>query len=78
MFSFFSRSRSKGRYPDPHHGGSYYKRNILFGSGSFSDSYGRRSYDYPYPPQMQTAPPTTAFTGSCNLSEMQYCRANRF
>lgn len=49
MFSLFSRSRShsRGRYPDPNRGGSYYQRGSFFGRfGSFSGSSGRGRAPY--------------------------------
>ena len=53
MSGFFSHSSSRRRYPDPHRGGSHYKKKGLFGilsgfSGSGSGGYGgRRSRGYP-------------------------------
>lgn len=51
MFSFFSRSRSRGHYPNPSRGGTHYQRRGLFGSsgsfGSFSRSHDHIGQGYP-------------------------------
>lgn len=70
MFSFFSRSRSRNRYPKPDRGGSYYRRNGLFRSGSFSRS-GREYRGYgqqPTPPQ--GAP---AYSSPSNQATGMFC-----
>ncbi len=73
MFSLFSRSRShsRGRYPDPNRGGSYYQRGSFFGRfGSFSGSSGRgRAPYYPHenqnPAPYQPVPPAQAASAVC-------------
>ena len=57
--SFFSRSRSRGHYPNPNWGQSHYKRGGLFGRfGFLSGSFGSRSRDaYPPYPQQGYQPP---------------------
>ena len=56
MFSFFSRSKSRGHYPNPHQGGNYYQRGgFLGGLISFSGSFSGRPYP-PYPQQPYSSP----------------------
>lgn len=68
MFSFLSRSKSRGRYPNPNRGGAHYQRRNLFGSsgsiGSFSRDrdYGRQSY------AQQPAPGPGTICPNCGMA----------